>query len=262
MQKQICDIIITFFGKTVDYYTPCGHHHPTHYHHHHIIKTIIIIIIIIIWWSSLSDDHHYLIIIIIIIMNIVLHCLFSQPFWPLWPMCLASAHTKLSLSASSSSFYLHHHFDHHCRHHHHHHHHCHQNFICIIILIIIVITMIIIINTKIFFDCNITQSIVIIAISIIIIIIMTMLRCESRPMQILWAVTPCLLTNNPAFVPTFLFCLEIALDCPRNCLPPSWGSPAKLPLCLAMTTAAVYNHRQKTQNCFDQICHILYLAFL
>ena len=48
-----------------------------------------------------------------------------------------------------------------------------------------------------------------------IIIIIPRIGRESCPIQMNVAVSRCLLTNNPSFVPTFLFTHQIALDCPE-----------------------------------------------
>ena len=144
-------------------------------------------------------------------MMIMSHCLFSQTFWPLWPMVLAAA-----------------------------------PYYTVIKIYIVFVIIIVIICPKVLFTSTIMINMIIII--IIIIIIIPRIGRESCPIQMNVAVSRCLLTNNPSFVPTFLFTHQIALDCPEIATRPRGHRKIAFMPCndlFAVTTATIHNHQQK-----------------
>ena len=143
-------------------------------------------------------------------MMIMSHCLFSQTFWPLWPMVLAAA-----------------------------------PYYTVIKIYIVFVFIIVIICPKVLFTSTIMINMII---AIIIIIIIPRIGRESCPIQMNVAVSRCLLTNNPSFVPTFLFTHQIALDCPEIATRPRGHRKIAFMPCndlFAVTTATIHNHQQK-----------------
>ena len=120
----------------------------------------------------------------------------------------------------------------------------------VIKIYIVFVIIIVKICPKAFFTSTIMINMII---AIIIIIIIPRIGRESCPIQMNVAVSRCLLTNNPSFVPTFLFTHQIALDCPEIATRPRGRRKIAFMPCndlFAVTTATIHNHQQKpTTNC-------------
>ena len=113
----------------------------------------------------------------------------------------------------------------------------------VIKIYIVFVFIIVIICPKLLFTSTIMINMI-----IIIIIIIPRIGRESCPIQMNVAVSRCLLTNNPSFVPTFLFTHQIALDCPEIATRPRGHRKIAFMPCndlFAVTTATIHNHQQK-----------------